>query len=513
MLFNSYVFLFVFLPAVLLAFWLIQRVCPGFSVLLLGLASLGFYGWWNSHYLILMCASIVFNFGVAHAMGEAAVAAQSGRRRRLLILGVTFNLTALGYFKYAGFLLGVAGSLSGADLLLDEIILPLGISFFTFTQIAFLVDTWRDGPERPDFSKYFLFVTFFPHLIAGPIYHHKEMLPQYARLSRYRLNAQDLAAGSTIFVLGLFKKTVFADGIAPYSDHMFSAAAAGAAPGAVEAWTGTIAYALQIYFDFSGYSDMAIGLARLFGIALPLNFASPYKAQSIIEFWRRWHMTLSRFLRDYLYIVLGGNRRGRLRTQVNIGVTMLLGGLWHGANWTFVAWGAMHGVMLILNHAWRTMQRASGLPSRLATRHASGIESRASAVLCTLLTFVCVLLAWVLFRAGSLTEAESVYRGMLGLSTTAPAGNLWQQLVGAGAHWCALLLAVVWLTPNTQQILGRFSTALNTYSEDRATMPEEVWWRPFTWHPGTSWAVVMAVVSVSTLVAMSGSSRFLYFQF
>lgn len=502
MLFNSYPFLLGFLPATLLAFALVTRFAPKFVVPLLAFASLAFYGWWNPRSLILLCASIVLNYSVALAMRPSASAGSAKvAPRRLLVLGIVLNLATLAYFKYAGFLVGIANTLSGAEFAHGEIILPLGISFFTFTQIAFLVDSCRDRRSHEGFGSYLLFVTFFPHLIAGPIYHHKEMLPQYARLAAYRLNARDLAVGATIFALGLFKKTVFADGIAPYSDHMFAAAAAGNPGGAVEAWCGATAYALQIYFDFSGYSDMAIGLARLFGIALPLNFSSPYKARSIIEFWRRWHMSLSRFLRDYLYIPLGGSRHGRFRTQFNLGITMLLGGLWHGANWTFVAWGAAHGLMLMVNHAWRAVRRApdGGAPPR------AGGET----VLSVLLTFICVVFAWVLFRANSIAEAGTVYRAMAGM-TSSSAADIWQRLHDAGAPWCALLLAIAWFAPNTQQMMGMYSTALPTYPEPAAARS-----RParLTWRPDFRWAAAMAAVSVSALIAMTGSSRFLYFQF
>jgi alginate O-acetyltransferase complex protein AlgI len=514
-LFNSYPFLFVFLPAALAAFALASRSVPRAVVPLLGVLSLAFYGWWNPPHLLLICASILFNFGIAQAMHDAVHLANPVRQRRLLVLGIAFNLAALGYFKYAQFLLEALGSLTGAGLSMENPGLPLGISFFTFTQIAYLVDAYRDEPERRDLPSYLLFVTFFPHLIAGPIYHHKEMLPQYARLPAYRLNARDLAAGITIFMLGLFKKTVFADGIAPYADHVYSLAASsvttGAAPGAIDCWFGTLAYALQIYFDFSGYSDMAIGLARLFGIALPLNFASPYKAQSIIEFWRRWHMSLSRFLRDYLYIPLGGNRKSRLRTWINIGITMMLGGLWHGANWTFVAWGTLHGALLVANHAWRTLHPAAHLQSELQSRPP---WLRAVPVI---LTFVCVLFAWVLFRANSMAEAGAVYRGMFGFNASASVAGadigVWQQLLGAGAPWCLLLLAIAWFAPNTQQIMGRYNTALPTYPEQAQQDTGPLWRDSMSWQPNMKWALIMAAISVAAMIAMTGSSRFLYFQF
>jgi len=350
MLFNSYQFIFLFLPITLLGFHLLGKEGYNRTAIawLVG-ASLFFYGWWNPAYLALILFSIVFNYGVGVSLGYAP---NSPKKKSVLFLGVASNLGLLGYYKYANFFIENINVITGAEIVLDQIILPLAISFFTFQQIAYLVDVYRDKVKEHNFLHYCLFVTFFPQLIAGPIVHHKEMLPQFAQAITYRLRAKHLAVGFTIFVIGLFKKVVLADGIAVYATPVFEIAEFNVALTFFEAWGGALAYSFQLYFDFSGYSDMAIGIARMFGIRLPLNFNSPYKAISIIDFWRRWHLTLSRFFRDYVYIPLGGQRKGEIRRLVNLAITMLLGGLWHGAGWTFVFWGGLHGLFLVINHIW-----------------------------------------------------------------------------------------------------------------------------------------------------------------
>ncbi len=401
MLFNSYPFLLVFLPLTLAGFFLVARASHVGAAAWLALASLAFYGWWNPIYVVLLVASIVFNFVVGLAIVRSA---GTPRARGLLIVGVATDLLLLGYYKYMDFFVSNLNHL-GAGLPLPHIVLPLGISFFTFTQIAFLADAYQGKAAEYRFAHYCLFVTYFPHLIAGPILHHKEMMPQFGEAETYRFNWENLAVGLTIFFIGLFKKTVLADGIAVYVRPVFDAASNGVVLGAVDAWGGALAYTFQLYFDFSGYSDMAIGLSRLFGVRLPLNFHSPYKAVSIIDFWRRWHMTLSRFLRDYLYFPLGGNRRGASRRYVNVMVTMLLGGLWHGASWTFVVWGGLHGLYLLVNHAWRE------LSERFGWRH----PARAAAVL---LTFLATVLAWVFFRADTIDQAIAIVQAMAGATAS-----------------------------------------------------------------------------------------------
>ena len=300
MLFNSYAFIFLYLPLVLLGFFAIARIHQAWAAAWLALASLFFYGYWNPIYVGLLMASIVCNYGFGTWLGKAVA-----QRKRILTLAVSADLLLLGYYKYANFFVDSVNTVSGSDWQVGNIILPLGISFFTFTQIAFLVDTYQGKVKEFNFIHYTLFVTYFPHLIAGPVLHHKEMMPQFALPATYRFNPENMAVGLTIFFIGLFKKVILADGLAEYVGPVFAAHGAGMQLSFIDAWGGALCYTLQLYFDFSGYSDMAIGLSRLFGVTLPLNFHSPYKSVNIVEFWRRWHMTLSRFLRDYLYIPAG----------------------------------------------------------------------------------------------------------------------------------------------------------------------------------------------------------------
>ena len=384
MLFNSYQFIFGFLPAVCISYFVVARfwgIRAGVLVLVVG--SLFFYGWWNERYLWILLLSIGCNAGFAVAL----IRGEPKQRLWILLVGLGFNLLLLGYFKYAAFVAQNVSALLGVDWHIAQQPLPLGISFFTFQKIAFLVDAYLGGVVSFDLLHYSLFVTFFPQLIAGPIVRHNEIMPQFETLPR-RPRASDFAIGGSIFAIGLFKKVCLADLSAMWVNPVFSAAASGAPIGFVEAWVAALAYSFQLYFDFSGYSDMAIGLARLFGIVLPINFYSPYKSVNIIDFWRRWHITLSRFLRDFLYIPLGGNRHGVARRYLNLAVTMLLGGLWHGAGWTFVLWGAFHGLMLAANHAWHFLRRRLGLPP--------GHGPRALRLPACILTFVAVTSAWVL---------------------------------------------------------------------------------------------------------------------
>ncbi|MBO9645285.1 MBOAT family protein [Pseudacidovorax intermedius] len=407
MLFNSYAFIFVFFPLVLAGFFLIgwrnTRAAAGF----LALASLFFYGWWSVKALPLLLASICMNYWFGLQLTP-----QEGRsdraRKRMLVLALTVNLTLLGIFKYADFFIGNVNEALGeagiAPLPMLHVALPIGISFYTFTQIAFLVDCWQGKVRERSFVHYVLFVTYFPHLIAGPVLHHAQMMPQFANPATYRVDTNKLALGLAIFSFGLAKKLLIADRMGEYADMVFHGVQGGTIPTLISAWFGVLAYTLQIYFDFSGYSDMAVGIALCMGVNLPLNFASPYKSTSIIEFWRRWHISLSTFLRDYLYIPLGGNRKGEARRYLNLFLTMLLGGLWHGAAWTFVLWGALHGIYLTINHLWNAKVRRNRPPSRWTLP------------LRWLLTFLCVMVAWVVFRADSMTTAMHLYKGMLGLN-------------------------------------------------------------------------------------------------
>jgi alginate O-acetyltransferase complex protein AlgI len=512
MLFNSPLFIFVFLPVSLGLYAALARVGrrrgnQSWATASLVVASLFFYGWWNPAYLWLLGLSILFNYGIGRAIAGSAGAG----RARLLMLGVAGDLLVLFYFKYFNFLVGTLAGLAGLPAPDGTIVLPIGISFFTFTQIAFLVDTARGEARAYDFLRYVLFVTFFPHLLAGPLYHHKEIMPQFAVPAEARRRGEDLAIGLTIFVIGLFKKIVLADGIAFYAGPVFEAAAHGGSPTLIEAWGGALAYGLQLYYDFSGYSDMAIGAARCFGITLPLNFNSPYKATDIIGFWRRWHMTLSRFLRDYLYIPLGGNRHGKARRYLNLFLTMLLGGLWHGAAWTFVAWGALHGLYLVVNHAWRALRTRLGW--------AEGRFGPAGRCAAVALTFATVLIAWVPFRATSFDAALRMLAGMAGLHGVAGPAGVGESLFGV-AYGAALyggidetvalaaLALVTFLAPNTQEIMARYRPGLATFASDGLPAPRIVFWRP---QPG--WALVVVGALLLALSRMSGVSPFLYYQF
>ena len=441
MTFNSPVFLFVLLPTALIGVWIFGRVGGLRAVVLwLVVVSLFRYGYAQPDFLFLLCGSILANYMLGARL--------AGRRSRpILIVGVGLNLTILAYFKYAGFFVDSVDSMLNLDISVPKVVLPLAISFYTFQQIAYLVDTYRGDDTGKDFLSYILFISFFPTLLAGPIVRQREFSPQLGRTSSaFSLHLPDLLAGAAIFVVGLEKKLIFADGLAVYADAAFTAAASQE-PTFVAAWIGALSYTLQIYFDFSGYSDMAIGLARMLGVRLPQNFESPYKATSIVDFWRRWHITLSRFLRDYLYIPLGGNRQGFGRQQINILITMILGGLWHGAAWTFLVWGALHGIFLAVNHLWRSVRALLGhdlavstLPGRIAGRG---------------LTFICVVFAWVFFRADSFATAWSMLSGMAGLNgiaaeVTAVDGDL--------LIWLGGLLAVVHLAPNTREMGLRMNT-------------------------------------------------------
>lgn len=401
MLFNSYVFLLGFFPAVTIIFFVLGRSSPKLAASWLAIVSIVFYGWWDVRYVPLLLISIVFNFSIGKEIDRNL---ESEKRRRLLLtLGVMTNLTILLYFKYLNFFIDTATYLIGAKWHIANIALPLGISFFTFTQIAFLVDVSRGLAREPNFTHYVLFVSYFPHLIAGPVLHHKQMMPQFADRRVYIPSWHNFSSGLMYFSLGLSKKVLIADTFAEYATPIFSLAEQGERLSFFTAWIGALAYSFQLYFDFSGYSDMAVGLARMLGVDLPINFNSPYKSSSIIEFWQRWHMTLSKFLRDYLYIPLGGNRLGAFRRYINLLATMVLGGLWHGASWTFVVWGTLHGIFLIINHAWRHYW-------------ASTRSTTTSNVLGTGLTFILVVVAWVFFRAKNVDAAISMVGGMFGLN-------------------------------------------------------------------------------------------------
>jgi alginate O-acetyltransferase complex protein AlgI len=478
MLFNSHAFIFLFLPVTLIGYFLLGRFSNLAPVVWLALASLAFYSVSNWQFVALLLGSIAFNY----LIGFLLITSQLRNRLRfaVLTLGVAGDLLVLGYFKYAGFLAANLNALFSAGLTVN-VLLPVGISFYTFTQIAFLVDAYRGKVAGYQLPHYALFVTYFPHLIAGPILHHKDMIPQFERAEAKRPDAHLILCGLIIFAIGLFKKTCLADGIQPFVALAFGPTV----PSFAQAWIGALAYTFQLYFDFSGYSDMAIGISLMFGVFLPLNFNSPYKATSIVDFWRRWHMTLSQFLRDYLYIPLGGNRRGPVLRYVNLMITMALGGLWHGAAWTFVIWGVLHGLYLCVNHAWSNYGPAVGPRYAPAARLAAFF-----------LTFLSVVVAWVFFRADSMASA------ILILSKMASPDHIdlsYREMLAAAMVAGYALLA--WFAPNTQEIMG--------YDHHNRTVGEAL----DGWPQRRSFIYASAALLAFAILGIQQHSEFIYFRF
>jgi len=502
MVFSSLEFIYLFLPPVLIGYLILRHFNMENGIIWwLTLASLAFYGWWKPIYLPLLLGSVVINYAIHRVLLKV-------RDRFILITGIVFNLALIAVFKYADFFIGNANALAGADIPLLHLALPLAISFFTFQQISFLIDTYKGEITECDFPRYMLFVVFFPQLIAGPIVMQKETIPQF-RLpvfkSRLMLN---LAVGSTLFAIGLFKKIVLADGIAPYANTVFGLAETSHGVPMEAAWIGALAYTFQLYFDFSGYCDMALGLARMFGIRLPVNFNSPYKATSISDFWRRWHITLSHFLRDYLYIPLGGNRNGAMRQQANLMITMLLGGLWHGASWTFVFWGGLHGAYLVINHTWSALAAKGIIPS-LLPQPVAKLLSRA-------LTLLAVVVAWVYFRAESFDGANNILLGMTGLSTVYEP-KLWESVtLGTAPIWAglAMLAGIVFLLPNSIEFTERYNPILGV--KKFVTQRKEEGFLPLRWRPSTGWAAAVSLigmVSVVQIYRLADLTEFIYFNF
>jgi alginate O-acetyltransferase complex protein AlgI len=478
MLFNSYPFIFLFLPVVLLGYFALGRAGNPAPVIWLALASLVFYSIGNWQFVLLLLASIAFNYLIGLALITRHLRAVP--RLGVLTAGVTCDLLVLAWFKYAGFLAANLNALFSTGLAVN-ILLPVGISFYTFTQIAFLVDAYRGKAAHYAWPYYALFVTYFPHLIAGPILHHKDVIPQFEAAKSKRPDAHLILCGLIIFGIGLFKKTALADGIQP----LVSLAFGPAMPSFDQAWIGALAYTFQLYFDFSGYSDMAIGISLMFGIFLPLNFDSPYKARNIIDFWRRWHMTLSQFLRDYLYIPLGGNRHGRTLRYLNLMVTMVLGGLWHGAAWTFVIWGALHGIYLCINHGWVNHGPA------IAPRFKRLADTAAFA-----LTFLAVVVAWVFFRADSTASALFVLSKM---------ADPTQIVFGGGemaySVFIMIYAAIAWFAPNTQEIMG--------YDHASRTVGKRI----LAWQKRPAFIYATAAVLAFGILGIQQHSEFIYFRF
>lgn len=503
MLFNSYIFILGFLPITLIVFYQLNKYrLVKLSLLWLIIASLFFYAYSNfvpiegqpatPQYLFLIILSLVFNYQMGLWIAKSQPKSQQSKIK--LWLAIIVNLALISYYKYANFIFDSINGVFNTQFHLVQLGLPLGISFYTFTQIAYLVDTYRGETQKPrsDLTTYSLFIALFSHVTAGPIVRYHELIPQFRNLRNFIFNHRNFTLGLVLFCLGLAKKVLIADNISPWVGAIFRNVDS---LNFIEAWFGALSYTLQLYFDFSGYSDMAVGIGLMLNLILPYNFNSPYKATSIVDFWRRWHITLSNFLRDYLYIPLGGNRKGNTRKYLNLMLTMLLGGLWHGAGWTFVIWGGLHGFYLCINHAWHKL------------------NLRMSKYLAGFITFIGVVISWVLFRAASLSDAMKILQTMSGMNGILIPGSSKGKLAFLDhfgiqlKHWsefsyipevagsqfnsilCLIFLILgVTLLPNTQQMLEKF--------------------RPNQW-----WAIFIGIITSFSLLSLNRVSEFLYFQF
>jgi D-alanyl-lipoteichoic acid acyltransferase DltB (MBOAT superfamily) len=486
MLFNSYFFILFFLPLAVAGYFVLQRLAGvKWARLYLIIASLGFMGFWNVWFALVLIGSVLFNYLCAAALSRA-----KGRRKiAAFTSGIVLNILLLGFFKYADFFLHNVNTLFGSHIGALHILLPVGISFYTFMQIAWLTDIYRHGGYRYDFPTYCLYVIFFPYVISGPIAYHHEIIPQLQSVETRRPDPANICRGLFIFSIGLFKKTALADTLALVADGGFNTSAALTF---TEAWLTSLSYTMQLYFDFSGYTDMAIGVALMFNIKLPANFNSPYKSLDIREFWRRWHITLSRFLRDYIYIPMGGNRAGEYRTLVNLMLTFLIGGLWHGAAWTFVFWGFLHGSALCVHRLW--------------TKAGFSMHK----VIAWILTFNFINITWVFFRARDWDNAVNILKGMAGQNGIVVSDNLaehpfWQSLTVIGVtfgEWranlpqadglvyflCILLIPFVLITRNSNEYLAAFS-------------------------PNWKFALAAGFMLIAGLLLLNQTSSFLYFNF
>ena len=426
MLFNSYVFIFAFLPISFFLYFYLNKKSTLLAKSFLVFSSLFFYSWWNIFYLPLILGSMFFNYTLGQKLNTRTQKILTPKIT--LSLGILANLSLLGYFKYSDFFIENFNFFFNTNTQLLHLALPLAISFFTFQQIAYLVDSYRGETKKYDFLNYALFVTFFPQLIAGPIVHHKEMMPQFDKKQNLEKNQHNILMGLFIFSIGLFKKVVIADSFAVWATKGFDSSEILST---FEAWVTSLSYTFQLYFDFSGYTDMAIGIALLFNIKLPINFNSPYKALSIQDFWRRWHITLSRFLRDYIYIPLGGNRKGELYTYMNLMITFILGGFWHGAGWTFLFWGFLHGVALVIHRIWSTF------------------GFKLWKWLAWFITFNFINIAWIFFRAKEWKDAIKVLNSMFAFSVDPNSFDIIQ------FSWITFTFFIILVFKNSFEIISK----------------------------------------------------------
>ena len=540
MLFNSYTFIFGFLPVSLLGFYALGTRRREWALLWLTACSLLFYAWWRPVNVLLIAPSILINYLLARWL-ERIDEGRTVLARMVLTGGIVFNLCFLGYFKYLNFFADVLNDVAGTGFVATQLVLPLGISFITFQKIAFLVDVHGRRVSQFSLADYGLFVLFFPQLIAGPIVHYREMMPQF-RAASCRFEAENVAVAVSLFFFGLAKKLMVADPLGRMVAPLYAQAEAGVPQSMIEAWIAAVGFTLQIYFDFSGYSDMALGLGRFFGIKLPVNFNSPLKATSIIDFWLRWHVSLTRFLTAYVYnpmslsltrrrmamgkTVFGGRRTTPMAFVTLLAmptmVTMLISGVWHGAGYTYILWGMLHGTLLCINHAWRVLRPRIWPDTRVYTQRMAPFGF--------VLTFLSVVMAMVLFRAPTVHAGWLLWKGMVGeFGVTLPqavfsrlgAATDWLTGIGVRPAWtsgalllsaalrisCSLVIAL--LLPNTLQMLAGFEPALGVKP---AKVPSRLL-RGLTWVPNNTWAVGLACIAVAGLLSLGELSEFLYWQF
>ncbi len=488
MLFNSYEFIFIFLPVTLCVYFFLNRRCLfQLSKAWLAASSLFFYSWWNVNYLPLILGSILINYLIGYSL--VAAARENLRivyRKCLLTVGISINIILLTFFKYTGFLLANFNFLLNTQFMMQNIVLPLGISFFTFTQISYLVDAYRGIAKEYRFLNYCLFVTYFPHLLAGPILHHSEMMPQFGDRNNKSHHFGNIAQGVFLFFLGLVKKVVIADTFATWVNSGFDNSTT---LNFTEAWMTSLSYTIQIYYDFSGYTDMALGSALLFNIKLPINFNSPYKAMNIRDFWQRWHITLSRFMRDYLYIPLGGNRVGRVKTLQNIMLTFLIGGIWHGAGWMFVFWGFLHGMAMVIHYFW------------------SRLNIRLNSILAWAITFNFVNVAWIFFRAKTWDDALKVITGMLGLNGIVLPDVLpdyFFVLKNYGIHFGKFLVNI---DSGKESLIMVIVVLLITLSAKNSMAITK------RLTPSLKYSILMSVMVIISILFLNRTSEFIYFRF
>jgi alginate O-acetyltransferase complex protein AlgI len=517
MLFNSYEFIFAFLPVVVAVFFALGRVSRTWALRWVIAASLFFYGWWRPLNVLIIAPSVLINFFLARTLQRLNKQGSRGAAQAVLLVGIAFNVAFLGYFKYSNFFVGAINDAFGTQMFLARIILPLGISFITFQKIAFLIDVQAGRIESFTLQDYCLFVLFFPQLIAGPIVHYREMMPQFHRVS-CRFDTGNISVGLTLFAFGLFQKVFLADSIAQFVTPIYEQATSGSSIPLLTAWIAAVGFTLQIYFDFSGYTDMALGIARLFGVKLPPNFNSPLRASSIIDFWLRWHMTLTRFLTAYIYnpLTLWLTRRRAARgrplfSERNMGLgvfiellmfpillTMLVSGIWHGAGYTFIVWGLLHGVFLTVNHGWRL------LGPKLW--HNKSSYARFMQPAGFVITFLCVAASMVIFRSANLKTAADIFHGMLGMHGIGLSGGLGLKKI---TFWIAASAFIALACPNTLQILSRYEPALGW----KPSPPGAAGRIRILWGPSLAWAAAVAAIVAIGILNLGGQSEFLYWQF